>query len=247
MRYALVIIRLIVFVTVTLGLYFIWLLGKLVIPNKPFWRQIMFRLWAKSFAKIAGMKIEVIGEPPKPPFFLISNHLGYVDIPLLRSVVDGVFVAKSEIRDWFLAGKIAKDMETIFINRQNRRDILRAGEKILERLNAGEGVIVFPEGTSTKGESVLKFRSSFLEFPARTAFPVHYVAITYRTPNNNPPANTICWWGDENFIEHIWKLFQIPRFEAVLKFGESPIHNPDRKELARILWEKVNEKFVPVL
>jgi 1-acyl-sn-glycerol-3-phosphate acyltransferase len=89
-------------------------------------------------------------------------------------------------------------METIFIDRKNHRDILRAGEEIIKKLNDGEGVIVFPEGTSSKGEEVLKFNSSFFEFPARLDFPVHYASITHQTPNDHPPANTVCWWGDDN-------------------------------------------------
>ncbi|MBT1569857.1 1-acyl-sn-glycerol-3-phosphate acyltransferase, partial [Klebsiella pneumoniae] len=87
-----------------------------------------------------------------------------IDIPVLRSVVKGVFVAKHDIKDWFFAGRMIRDMGTIFINRGNRRDIPRAGSRILERLEKGEGVIVFPEGTSTRGEEVLPFNSSFLEF-----------------------------------------------------------------------------------
>lgn len=194
------------------------------------------------------MKIEIIGAPPKPPFFLVSNHLGYTDIPLLRAVTEGVFVAKGEIEGWLLGGRIVGDMGNIFVNRQNRRSIPRAGKKILERLDEGEGVIVFPEGTSTKGEEILKFNSSFLEFAAQTDLPVHYVSITYQTPNNNPPANTICWWlPEETLIGHMWKLFQIREFTAVVTFGEETVQSPNRKELSRKLWEKVNEKFIPVL
>ncbi|MBK7704183.1 MAG: 1-acyl-sn-glycerol-3-phosphate acyltransferase [Acidobacteria bacterium] len=69
--------------------------------------------------------------PPKPPFFLVCNHLSYVDIPTLRCVVEGVFVAKREIRDWPVAGRIISDFGQIFIDRTNRRDIPRAGTRIV--------------------------------------------------------------------------------------------------------------------
>jgi 1-acyl-sn-glycerol-3-phosphate acyltransferase len=71
--------------------------------------------------------------------------------------VDGVFVAKGEMEGWFLAGKICRDMGTVFITGKTRRDIPRAGAEIIKRLEQGEGVIVFPEGTSTKGEDILPF------------------------------------------------------------------------------------------
>ena len=78
---------------------------------------------ALRFARIAAMKIETIGPVPHAPFFLVCNHLSYMDIPAIRAVVDGVFVAKADIRGWFVAGKIISDMGMIFIDRQNRRDI----------------------------------------------------------------------------------------------------------------------------
>lgn len=248
MKYLLAAIRLVAFLVATFGLYGSWFVSFLFIPNKLYWRQLIFNWWARAFVVISGMKIEVIGTPPRAPFFLVSNHLSYVDIPLLRAVTGGVFVAKGEIQSWFLGNRIVGDMGNVFVNRQKRRDIPRAGAEVLQRLNEGEGVIVFPEGTSTRGEKILKFNSSFLEFAAQTDLPVHYVSVTYRTPNNTPPARFICWWEvDDTFIGHMWKLFQIPEFEAVVTFGDEPIQNPNRKELARKLWEKVNERFVPVL
>lgn len=242
------IFRYILFVVSTLGLYSAWFIGAFFVPNKQYWRQIIFRSWAQMFVKIAGMKVEIIGTPPRPPFFLVSNHLSYMDIPALRVVAEGVFVAKGEIESWILAGKIVGDMGVIFINRNNRRDIPRAGVEIINKLDDGEGVIVFPEGTSTKGETVLPFNSSFLEFAAKTDLPVSYASITYKTPNDKPKASeVICWWEDISFPAHLFRLFKVSEFTAVINFGEEPIQSAKRKELAQNLWEKVSEKFIPVV
>jgi 1-acyl-sn-glycerol-3-phosphate acyltransferase len=241
-------LRFTLFFVSSIGLYVVWLAASIIIPNKIYWRQLIFKLWASAFVKISKMKVEIIGTPPKPPFFLVSNHLSYVDIPALRYAVDGVFVAKGEIRDWFLAGRMVRDMGNIFINRQNPRDIPRAGQEIIETLDHGEGVMIFPEGTSTKGEEVLPFNSSFLEFAARTDLPVSYCSISYKTPVNEMPASeAVCWWDDTVFINHMFRLFTVREYTAVITFGDAPVANPNRKVLAKELHEKVKEKFIPVL
>lgn len=241
-------IRLALFAISTIGLYGIWFLLHPFIPNKIYWRQVIFGAWTSSFVRISNMRVETIGEPPKPPFFLVANHLSYTDIAALRYAVKGIFVAKSEILGWFLAGRICRDMGTIFIDRTNRRDIPRAGKMITERLDAGEGVVVFPEGTSTKGERVLPFNSSFLEFAARAAIPVSCAAISYRTPAGEMPASyAVCWWEDIGFIAHLWRLLQAREYTAILNFSDERVVNEDRKVLARRVHEVVCERFIPVV
>lgn len=248
MRYIRATFRFILFFCSTVGIYSVWFIGSFFIPNTQYWRQVIFRKWSEIFIRLAGMEVEVIGEPPKPPFFLVANHLSYMDIPALRSVAEGVFVAKGEIGEWPLAGKMVRDMGMIYVDRARKRDIPRAGAQIIDRLNEGEGVIVFPEGTSTRGEGVAPFNSSFLEFAANTDLPVTYASISYRTaPGEKGASEMICWWDDTVFLTHLWKFFTLTGSTAIINFGSRPVQNPDRKELARELTERVREKFIPVI
>ncbi len=248
MKYIRAAIKMVLFFGMTFGIYGVWFVADFIIPNKQYWRQYIFRLWARAYVVIAGIQIEVIGERPKPPFFLVSNHLSYTDIPVLRSVVDSVFVAKADIQRWVIAGKIISDMEMIFIDRENRRDIPRAGSKIIDKLHQGEGVIIFPEGTSSKGEGVLPFNSSFFEFAAQTDLPIHYASISYQVKGDEQKASdSICWWDDISFIRHLWQFFQLRKSRAIIIFGSETVVDPNRKELAKTLWDRVNEKFIPII
>jgi 1-acyl-sn-glycerol-3-phosphate acyltransferase len=241
-------VKLSLYLTATLGLYALLLVGRPFVSDKVRWRQKIFYWWVMSFVRASAMRIEVTGPKPEPPFFLVTNHLSYTDIGAVRAVVDGIFVAKAEVRSWFLAGRICRDIGTIFIDRGNRRDIPRAGEEILERLDAGEGVIVFPEGTSTAGKEVLPFNSSFFEFAARAGLPVHYAAISYTTPEGEMEASRAVGWGEEiSFFAHMWRLFKLPEYTAVIKFGDEPVKDHDRKILAAELHRRVVEKFIPVV
>ncbi len=248
MRHLRAAFRFVLLFIATFGVYGVWLALSFFIPNKVYWRQIILGWWASSFVRIANCEIEVVGTPPKAPFFLVANHLGYFDIPVVRAAVKGVFVAKHDIEEWPCMGAMIRNMGTIYVNRARRRDIPRAGAEVIERLSDGEGVIVFPEGTSSKGETVLPFNSSFLAFAAQTDVPVSYLSISYRTPTGEPPpSESICWWDDTPFLKHILGLLALSRSTAILNFGDEPIVNPDRKQLASELREQVAKRFIPMM
>jgi 1-acyl-sn-glycerol-3-phosphate acyltransferase len=242
------ILRFIAFILLTLLVFFLrMVLHPLaaLFDNVRLLREALFKAWSKGFVRLMGMRITVIGTPPKPPFFLVSNHLGYADIPALRSVLDCVFVAKGDIKTWPVAGTIVSSFGTIYVDRNNRRDIPRAGEKILETLARGEGVVVFPEGTSWNGKEILKFNSSFLHFAARSKLAVHYSSISYRAPAGWPPASeSVAWWKmEDTFGGHLMQLFRLPHFDCTITFGEYPIYSMDRKELAGKLRGSVVAQF----
>lgn len=210
-------------------------------------RNAVFRAWARSFARIVGLRIDVEGMPPRGSFFLVSNHVSYMDIIVLATAVDAAFVAKADLRAWPLLGRAFAAADTIFIDRGRRRDVLRVMARVGHELARDLGVVLFPEGTSGKGDRVLRFKPSLLEYAARRDLPVHYAAVTYATPAPHGPAcQVVCWWGDMPFLRHLVGLLRLPRFEARLVFGAAPVHEPDRKALAEKLHEAVTASFSPI-
>lgn len=206
------------------------------------------RVWARACARALGVDVTARGEPPRPPFFLASNHLSYLDIVVLATLVDARFLAKSEIARWPIAGLLARSVGTLFIERERARDLTRVLPAIQSRLDLGHGVVVFPEGTSTKGAEVLRFKPSLFEVALRTRAPVRTASLSYATPSHAPPAHlAVCWWGDAPFLGHFLRLLMLPRIRATVAFGGSEIRAEDRKSLAALAQRAVEDQFTPVV
>ncbi len=211
------------------------------------WRNRNFGGWARASARIMGLAVNVRNRPPEAPFLLISNHLSYVDVVVLASQVDCAFIAKSEVAGWPILGFISGTLDTIFIDRKRKRDVVRAMSAAEATLRRGLGVILFAEGTSTGGHTPQPFKSSLLEFAARRRLPVHYSSIRYVVPQGEPSADqSVCWWGSMTFPGHLFRLLQLSGFEANLTYGPQPIINEDRRALAAQLWSAVNAQLKPL-
>lgn len=211
------------------------------------WRHRIVGTWARGLAWMLGMRRRVIGVPPRAPFFLACNHLSYVDIILLYTCIDGVFIAKRQMRHWPVLGPLANLFGTLWVNREVRRDAVRVLDLIDEAIARGDGVVLFAEGTTSSGDALLPMRPALFDWAAREQFPVHYAALTYRTPSNVPPARlAVCWWGEMPFGPHLLGLCRLKRFDATIEFGATPLTAPTRGELAERVQSEIALRFVPV-
>ncbi|MEX2477627.1 MAG: 1-acyl-sn-glycerol-3-phosphate acyltransferase [Gracilimonas sp.] len=244
-------IKLITLLIFTLTTYSIFFIG-LIIPKifrqryEP-WRNLFMRTWAEGTAFIFNMKLTIEGNPPKAPFFLVSNHLSYLDIVPLYLSLRCTFVAKKAVQSWPVLGFMVDSVGVIFVDRNRRTDVKRVNELMSDSMNKYQGLILFPEGTSSGGESVLPFHASLLQYPAREEVPIHVTSISYKTgPKDKSARDSVCFFGARHgFLEHLMKLAQTRKIECTIRFGKETAQSNDRKELAEKLHRNVQEIFEP--
>lgn len=251
MRKGIAIIKVLIFITFTilnysffaLGLIFAKLLGREYEP----WRNRCLKFWGKNSMKCLGVNIAIEGEPPEPPFFMVSNHLSYIDIPIYYYALKTTFVAKSEIKEWPVVGPMARTLGIIFIDRKRKRDVHRVNTLIADKISKHQGVVLFPEGRTSPGDEIMPFRPSLLQHPVESNFDVHYAVIRYETGENDEPAReSVCWWQDTSLMEHFIGLATNRSITATVTFGRKSLKNDDRKILADRLQEESEKIFIPL-
>jgi len=184
--------------------------------------------WARQTARSIGMRVHVDGELPQGPVAIVANHLSYIDIVALWCLVPGVFVARADVATWPLIGRAGRLIDTIFIDRTRKRDLLRVLPEMQAALAAGRNVIFFPEGTSSRGEHVLPFKSPLFEAAVREGVPVVGASLQFETAEPAPSADlSVAWWADMTFAPHVFALLHFPGFEARIRFSEQIWATPE--------------------
>ena len=210
-------------------------------------RRRLKRVWARGMMRVAGVRVATVGQPAPPGALVVSNHLSYLDIPVLDSVMPMVFVARADLRRWPFWGPMASLGGTIYVDRATRRDVLRVRREMGEAMARGDSVIVFPEATTSGGDTILPFKPALLADAAEANTPVYWLTLSYRTPPEGPAArDQVCWWGDSDFLPHVLGLFALWRVECTMRFGDGPLRAGDRKVLAADLRRAMLGDFEPV-
>lgn len=211
-------------------------------------RAPLFRFWSRSLMRLLHISVDVRGTPPPRGVALVANHLSYLDIVVLGSLVDAVFVAKADVARWPGIGALAARVGTIFIDRTRKRDLVRALPLVESCLRTGRTVVFFPEGTSTPGREILRFRSPLFAAPVRASRPVACAAIHYRTDARDPHASSaVCWWGDMTFLPHLFALMKLRGVSATVSFPAETLWEDDRKRLSERAHAAIEKHWQPVL
>ena len=185
------------------------------------------RFYHAACARIAGIDIVVRGEPARPgPVLVVSNHSSYLDIMVLGALIRGSFVAKSEVAGWPGVGVLAKLQQTVFIERKARSTAARQRDDMKARLEAGDTLILFPEGTSSDGNRTLPFKTALFAVAGTRIdgkpLTVQPVSVTATRLDGLPMGFAFrpfyAWYGDMDLAPHLWQAFSAGRMEVVVEF-----------------------------
>jgi 1-acyl-sn-glycerol-3-phosphate acyltransferase len=205
--------------------------------SDPAQRALWLQNNSRRMLKIFKTTFRTTGTIPTSGL-LVSNHLSYVDILVISSITPAIFVAKHEVKGWPVFGWFARMAGTLFVDRERR---LRAGETTTEiqtALDQGALVVLFPEGTSSNGETVLPFKSSLLE-PATRQLHALYVGVVQYRLEDGDVGEELCYWKDMTLLPHLINLLSKKTIHASVSFTQLREGSTDRKELARQLHSEV--------
>jgi len=154
--------------------------------------------------------------------FFITNHIGYLDGIVMGSLMPGSFIAKIEILDMILIGKVVKVCDTIFIDSRKKQDIVRYNEEMAQRLKDKINILIFPEGHCTDGTHVLPFYAAYFDAPLQAQAGIVPISVEYEKMDGQPVKNReeLCFFENMSFFPHLLNVLKYKQIDVRVKIHE---------------------------
>lgn len=185
--------------------------------------KVLTKVWASWNTAVLGINVKLLNGhliDPKQNYFIIGNHLSYLDAILIGCKKPGLFVAKKEVKYWPLLGQLAWLGGAIFVDRSKTGPTANRPYigQIADYLKKGLTILVFPEGTSSNSEGVLPFKKAIFASPILAEIPILPLTLRYKSVNKQPfgPENCdlVTWHSDMTFVDHFWGVLNLKGFEV---------------------------------
>jgi 1-acyl-sn-glycerol-3-phosphate acyltransferase len=236
---------------VTAGLWRLGLLGQQIVRGALIVHLRFGRLdsaqrhahiaaWAQGLLQLLSVEVRTQGELRAGPKLIVANHVSWLDIVVIHALCPQArFVSKAVVRDWPLIGRLVTGARTLLVDRQRRRDTARALDAIVQALNQGDTVALFPEGTTSDGAQVLDFHSSLLHGAVAAQVGVQPVALRY-SEGAQALSPSVPYIGTTSFIESLWRTCMARDLIVTVRVLDAvAAPHADRRTLARELRRRI--------
>lgn len=220
----------------------IQLLSLVKLQKKLKSQSELFTPWIYRFLlKVVGVKVicdeNSLHHIKKSPQLILSNHISYLDVIVLGSLLPTRFLAKEEVGRWPVIGLCTQVLGCLYV----RREDLLSKVKVLYDLESGlaqNSYTLFPEGTTTDamhpGEDLWNEGNVWAAQSSRA--PLLCAGIAYSSLKN------VAWIGEDKFLPHLWNLFKVKKIicnVTLFSMSENEVKNTPTRELSRFAFFQV--------
>jgi 1-acyl-sn-glycerol-3-phosphate acyltransferase len=162
--------------------------------------------WSRKMLRLMGLDVRVDGELCGGGTLLVANHVSWLDIMALHAVAPHArFVSKSDVGSWPLLSRLSEAANTLYLERERKRDALRVVHLVAQALRDGQTVAVFPEGTTSDGRALLPFHANLLQAAVVSARPVQPVALRFSDARDTV-STAVEFVGATTLAQSMWRV-----------------------------------------
>jgi 1-acyl-sn-glycerol-3-phosphate acyltransferase len=205
------------------------------------WCEAIVQEWDRAVCRILHLKLHVTGHPDPPAGLVVANHISWLDIIAMGAQQPCVFVAKEDVAGWPIMGTLAKGIGTLFVRRGDAEQSAATSETMTWLLRRGTRLMLFPEGTTTRGEQVLRFHGKLFQPAQRAGANVQAVALRY----TGRAAEAAPFVGDDEFLPHLLQILTHKEIDLHIHYCPTLPAGLRRDQLAKTSRLQITEHLYP--
>jgi len=205
--------------------------------------RVSIHNWMKRLCRILSLNVIVKGLIPNKTGLIVANHISWLDIIALNSVVvlPTTFISKSDVRGWPLIGRLVAASGTLFIRRGSISALNKAINGMTSRLQKGQSVTLFPEGTTTAGRDVLKFKGALFQSAINAGVEIQPVHLHFFQKDGRFDE-LAPYIDDDTFFDHLARVLSRNETCIAINFLPSLTSTQgNRAELAQLSYQMIAE------
>lgn len=220
----------------------IWLIGVHFPRASQEQRRALIRAWSLKMMRLCGLSLVVHHDDARldAGVMVVSNHVSWMDIFVINAWCPTPFVSKAEVRRWPLVGWFARQLDTIFLQREKRSDAKRIMHELAGRLERDKRLCVFPEGTTSGGHVLQPFHTNLFQAPVTAGRPVQPVCLMYEDAHGNQTLAP-AYVDDVSLMQSLDAMLRAKPLTAHVYVGDALPSGDDRRILAKQAEHAVRE------
>ena len=208
--------------------------------------HILIQYWAKRLLRILRIKITLSGEVlkflSKDTYLIVSNHISWLDIPVIFSLKPITFVSASDVKTWPIIGILAKISGAIFVDRNRKSSLVEVIQAMNHHFkNEKQSICIFPEGITSNGYQVLPFKSNLFQSAFESNKLLLPLSIKYK--ENNVLTNRTSFHGSTTLFQSFKRVAKSNLIEVVVDIGHPVKPAQSRKDLSLKIQEAIALKI----